>query len=137
MACTHSANCPLHPYLRGTLEAWRTNYCDTAGEFVTCARFQQSTAGNPVPLALLPNGKMVQALDPSHQNLTSGSTPDVSSKAPEVPSQAGPLLVTTMATDTELHGQEDNGLDGLQETVSHSSAPGLWRRIKGLFGASK
>lgn len=63
MACTHAADCPLFPKLKASLERWRVHYCDTDREWMNCARYNQSAAGRPVPIALLPNGKFVQALD--------------------------------------------------------------------------
>lgn len=59
MACTHTADCPLFPKLSASLGAWRTHYCDTEHEWRTCARFERSMRGEAVPLALLPNGKIV------------------------------------------------------------------------------
>lgn len=62
MACTHSSNCPLFPKLHASLAAWRTHYCDTESEWMSCARYQRSMLGEAVPVALLPNGKIVGML---------------------------------------------------------------------------
>ena len=63
MACSHAADGPLFPKLKASLERWRVHYCDTEHEWMSCARYNNAAAGRPVPLALLPNGKFVQALD--------------------------------------------------------------------------
>lgn len=62
MGCTHSSNCPLFPKLHASLAAWRTHYCDTESEWMSCARYQRSMLGEAVPVALLPNGKIVGML---------------------------------------------------------------------------
>ena len=62
VACSHVTTCPLFPKLNASLAGWRDAYCNTATEYITCARYQMSKGGSPVPLALLPNGKMVDAI---------------------------------------------------------------------------
>lgn len=64
MACSHRADCPLFPNLNSSLSGWRTHYCDTEEAWLGCARYTRSLAGKPVPVALLPNGKMAQILEP-------------------------------------------------------------------------
>lgn len=64
MACSHRADCPLFPNLNSSLSGWRTHYCDTEDAWLSCARYTRSLAGKPVPVALLPNGKMAQILEP-------------------------------------------------------------------------
>ena len=64
MACSHRADCPLFPNLNSSLSGWRTHYCDTEEAWLNCARYTRSLAGKPVPVALLPNGKMAQILEP-------------------------------------------------------------------------
>lgn len=59
MACTHTADCPLFPKLHASLEAWRQNYCDTETRWTSCARYERALRGEPVPIALLPNGKII------------------------------------------------------------------------------
>jgi len=59
MACSHIADCPLFPKLHASLAAWRDAYCDTEAEWKTCARYDRALRGEAVPLALLPNGKIV------------------------------------------------------------------------------
>ncbi len=65
MACPHASGCPLFPYLNASLGAWRVSYCDSADGWRGCARFVLSGQGKPVPLALLPNGRMPVAMLPS------------------------------------------------------------------------
>jgi hypothetical protein len=57
------ADCPLFPNLKSSLSGWRTHYCDTDDAWLSCARYTRSLAGKPVPVALLPNGKLAQILD--------------------------------------------------------------------------
>ncbi len=59
MACSHIVDCPLFPKLHASLAAWREFYCDTDAEWKTCARYERTLRGQAVPLALLPNGKIV------------------------------------------------------------------------------
>ncbi|HKK13728.1 MAG TPA: ankyrin repeat domain-containing protein [Gammaproteobacteria bacterium] len=61
MACSHVENCELFVQfaLNPALEVWKMHYCQ--GHFQECIRFKRSTAGKPVPLTLLPNGKLLQA----------------------------------------------------------------------------
>jgi hypothetical protein len=56
MTCTHSAVCPLFQLLDTGFDGWRHHYCDSAGNWRECARYQQSIRGQHVPLSLLPNG---------------------------------------------------------------------------------
>lgn len=41
------------------LELWKQNYCEPGN--ADCVRFRMSQAGRPVPLTLLPNGRLVRA----------------------------------------------------------------------------
>ena len=60
-ACSHVENCELFVQfaLNPALEVWKMHYCQ--GLFQECIRFRRSTAGKPLPLTLLPNGKLLQA----------------------------------------------------------------------------
>jgi hypothetical protein len=62
VACSHVSSCPLFPKLNASRAGWRDAYCNTATNYQTCARYQLSLDNKPVPLALLPNGKVVDAL---------------------------------------------------------------------------
>ncbi len=62
MSCSHVDSCPLHPRLNASLAGWKTSYCDTEDTWLECARHQTSLTGKPVPLALLPNGKVLGIL---------------------------------------------------------------------------
>lgn len=68
MACKHATTCPLFPKLKGNLAGWRQAYCNTADNWADCARYQRSLSGKPVPIALLPNGHVVEALDTRQPN---------------------------------------------------------------------
>ncbi len=62
MACSHVSSCPLFPKLNATLQIWRDSYCDTSTEWKNCERFKLSGSGRRVPIGLLPNGHLAQAL---------------------------------------------------------------------------
>jgi len=59
MSCSHVKNCELFVQfaLNPALEVWKDHYCE--GDHTRCARYQRSNASQPVPLTLLPNGKIV------------------------------------------------------------------------------
>jgi ankyrin repeat protein len=59
MSCSHVKNCELFVQfaLNPALEVWKDHYCE--GTHTNCARYQRSNASQPVPLTLLPNGKIV------------------------------------------------------------------------------
>lgn len=59
MSCSHVINCELFVQfaLNPALYIWKDHYCE--GDYASCARYQSSGAGEPVPLTLLPNGKIV------------------------------------------------------------------------------
>jgi len=60
MACTHVETCELFVQfaLNPALDIWKKTYC--AGDYSTCARFQQSRSGRQIPLTLLPNGTVIE-----------------------------------------------------------------------------
>lgn len=62
MLCPHAQGCPLFPLLNASLRGWRECYCDSTDNWRTCARYQLSTMGEPVPISLLPNGVTAQHL---------------------------------------------------------------------------
>ncbi len=57
--CTRMNGCPLFKQfsLKASLAVWTSRYCE--GDFARCARLQLATGGKPVPLNLLPNGRML------------------------------------------------------------------------------
>ncbi len=58
--CARMSGCPLFKQfsLKASLVVWTGRYCE--GDFARCARLQLATAGKPVPLNLLPNGRMLE-----------------------------------------------------------------------------
>jgi hypothetical protein len=60
MACSHATNCQLYAQFAAdaSLKLWKQHFCE--GGFQKCARYQLALEGKPVPLTLLPNGKMVE-----------------------------------------------------------------------------
>ncbi|TDY02452.1 ankyrin repeat domain-containing protein [Thiohalophilus thiocyanatoxydans] len=60
MGCSHATNCQLYAQFAAdaSLKLWKQHYCENV--FDQCARYQLAMEGRPVPLTLLPNGKMVE-----------------------------------------------------------------------------
>lgn len=60
MACSHTTNCQLYAQFAAdaSLKLWKQHYCE--GIYDQCARYLLAVEGKPVPLTLLPNGKMVE-----------------------------------------------------------------------------
>jgi Ankyrin repeats (many copies) len=61
MSCSHVTDCKLFAQfaMNPALELWKMHYCE--GKHKSCVRYRMSNAGQPVPMTLLPNGRMVQA----------------------------------------------------------------------------
>lgn len=61
MSCSHVKSCELFVQfaLNPALDIWKEHYCH--GDYSVCERFNRSKAGQPVPLTLLPNGRLVKA----------------------------------------------------------------------------
>lgn len=57
--CPKIESCPMFQLMSyaGTLAAWKIRYCE--GPYQTCARFDLSRKGRPVPINLMPNGAML------------------------------------------------------------------------------
>ncbi len=57
--CPHVETCRLYPLftLQASLKTWQLRYCQ--GNYGTCQRYRLAKRGEPVPLQLLPNGKML------------------------------------------------------------------------------
>lgn len=60
MTCSHTTTCELFVQfaMNPALDVWKAHYCEA--DFNRCIRFQNSKAGRPVPITLLPNGKTVE-----------------------------------------------------------------------------
>lgn len=60
MACSHSSSCQLYAQFAAdaSLKLWKQHYCEKS--FDQCARYKLALEGKPVPLMLLPNGKVVE-----------------------------------------------------------------------------
>ena len=58
-SCSRMGSCPLFKQfsIKASLVVWTSRYCES--DFARCARLQLATAGKPVPLNLLPNGRML------------------------------------------------------------------------------
>ena len=117
MSCTHTNSCPLHPRLNASLAGWKTAYCDTEQAWLDCARYQASLTGQPVPLALLPNGKTLGIL------IDQAKREEV---AQTVVVDGGDSNVAVM-TDKQAEV-------ALEEAASSRR---LFSRIRGLFGGFK
>lgn len=59
MSCARVATCPLFKAfsMKSSLRVWQSYYCE--GTFDRCERFKLSSAGQPVPAAMLPNGRLL------------------------------------------------------------------------------
>ena len=115
MACSHATTCPLHPHLNHSLGKWREHYCDSEAGWRDCARYQKSLSGESMPLALLPNGKMVRGMDVEAQ------------PAPVAEAPAAAATATAVLTDDEA----ERVLVEAQTTK-----PSFWRRFTNLFRVS-
>lgn len=62
MTCSNHASCQLFPQfaMEPSLKIWQQHFCE--GNFKVCVRYQHSVEGKPVPLTLLPNGKILNKL---------------------------------------------------------------------------
>jgi hypothetical protein len=127
MACSHAESCPLHPHLNDSLAGWREHYCDSSSEWKQCARFEKSLTGQPVPLALLPNGKTIGGA----AGIAGGDKPRA--KAPSQPvAQAAATAVGATATAVLT----DEEAEGVLETA-RTTKPSFWNRFTNLFGGFK
>jgi len=63
-ACPKTQSCALqqHIGMREALRVWQSFYCD--GAFARCERFKLAAAGIDVPRRLLPNGRLLDGLEP-------------------------------------------------------------------------
>jgi len=61
MSCSHIEGCELFVQfaLNPALDIWKEKYCN--GVYVKCARYKMSGEHQPVPVTLLPNGKMISS----------------------------------------------------------------------------
>ena len=59
MACSRVSGCPLYAALvvKSSLRVWQSYYCE--GDFDRCERYRLSSAGDAVPLNMLPNGRLL------------------------------------------------------------------------------
>lgn len=57
--CPHLEACKLYPLfkLQASLKTWQIRYCEA--DYTACQRYQVAKRGEPVPLQLLPNGKLL------------------------------------------------------------------------------
>jgi hypothetical protein len=83
--------------LHASLAAWRDAYCDTEAEWKACARYERALHGQAVPLALLPNGKIVGMVaehehDHDHDASADGSGHPLADGARELPTKIKPSL---------------------------------------------
>ncbi len=61
MSCSHIEGCELFVQfaLNPALDIWKEKYCN--GVFNNCVRYKMSGAHQPVPVTLLPNGKIISS----------------------------------------------------------------------------
>ena len=60
MSCPHATGCELYSQflIESTLKVWKIMYCE-ASRHTQCARYKLVEEGKPVPLKLLPSGKVL------------------------------------------------------------------------------
>jgi hypothetical protein len=135
MGCTHVPDCPLFPKLNASLRGWRDAYCDSDSAWRDCARYQQSNAGRPVPLALLPNGRLAHTITRSRDVAAS---PSRFAPAPlRLPAGPGPAFERESVAAEVVHAATPAG-DTRVATPVRRPAPapapaaprvGRWARI--------
>lgn len=67
MSCSHIEGCELFVQfaLNPALYIWQEKYCN--GVYNNCARYKMSGSHQPIPVTLLPNGKMITSARSSEQ----------------------------------------------------------------------
>lgn len=67
MSCSHIEACELFVQfaLNPALDIWKEKYCN--GVYSNCIRYKMSGANQPIPVTLLPNGKMISAMRSQEQ----------------------------------------------------------------------
>jgi hypothetical protein len=134
MGCTHRAGCPLFPMLNASLRGWRETYCDSTTGWQGCARYTLSRTGAPVPLALLPNGKYVQAI-----GAAAGSAP--ASRFAPAP-RPGVVLGASAGSPVADRAVADRAVaDRAVTTVEPTAEPaparrGWWARLVAWLGGA-
>jgi hypothetical protein len=69
-ACARVGACPLFKQfsMKSSLKVWQAYYCE--GDWSRCERWKLVSEGRPVPMNLLPNGRMldvpIEHLAPHH-----------------------------------------------------------------------
>ena len=116
MACSHADTCPLHPHLSNSLAAWRTHYCNSDSNWAIAPDMSRSLTGEPTPLALLPNGKMIRV------GAASSDTTAVSETGTET--AASTATATAVLNDIEP--------DAVPE-LTHIVPTTFWQRLKFVF----
>lgn len=124
MGCTHASSCPLFPRLQQSLAGWRNAYCDADDAWLQCARYQTGLKGQPVPLALLPNGKVLGVLVDETQRRTERVTVASFALADASNASGGVAVLDDEAAETVLE-------------EARTSRGGLLGRLRGLFGGRK
>jgi hypothetical protein len=58
-SCSRLRTCPLFRAfsIKSSAKIWRAYYCE--GDFERCERWRLAEAGKPVPVNLLPNGRLL------------------------------------------------------------------------------
>jgi hypothetical protein len=118
MGCSHAQTCPLFPRLNDSLAGWKSAYCETEHKWSECARYETSLSGKPVPLALLPNGKVL----------------GVAQTAEETAKPFTPVLVTRSEGGGVAVLTDKQAEVALEEAASGG---GFFSRLKSFFGGPK
>jgi hypothetical protein len=135
VSCTHASTCPLFPLLNASLASWRESYCDDAVAWQDCARYKRSIKGRPVPLALLPNGKIPVSSLPGDTSGTAHLLADDGSvatlSAPRPAPAAEPAPVAAPAAQESPEPRQGRGRHE-DPDVPRS----WWQRLKDWLGGA-
>lgn len=101
------------PLLKASLQGWREYYCDSADQWLGCARYQMSLTGERVPISLLPNGASARHLEApteaGRSNATSAAAAPRQSPPPR-PTPGSPEPASwPQPAPTQPHEQSQSG----------------------------
>jgi len=134
MNCRHSATCPLLPLLADGFEGWRISYCESDSQWQECERYKRSLAGDPVPSAMLPNGKVMSMMDNGSAEQLSGTSRS-SFFAPNT-DEVDHFSVVDLATQANSSAEAAGGAPPAAPT-GPTEAPESWFRKLGRIFAGR
>lgn len=98
--CSHTQDCPLFAQfaMEPSLKLWQQHFCE--GAFSKCARYVLSLEGKPVPVNLLPNGKLIEKKNRSKEEM--GGTALFNAIYKKRTAMVSSMLKTQMATSSVM-----------------------------------